>query len=416
MLVVFAVSRPFGLAVSNDSGVWGMQVQSPRSTVLPDIPDNQAEPSMSFLDRYLPSLSIWGREAIFALIAGGLGISIALIIHSALFHLLGRLSRASITQLDDIVVSRLQRPTRWAFIAMGIVLASRKVPSLDSVWDGMAGLIVPLLTGWVAIAILRAFVEAMILLADIDVEDNRDARRRRTRLSIFSRIGTFSIVFLTMAGMLSSIPGVRQVGVTLMASAGLAALAVGAAAQPALKALIAGFQMAITEPISIDDVVILDGEWGRIEDIRTTYVVVRLWDERRLVVPSNRFLESTFQNWTKTSSQLLGTVMLYLDHATDVAPIRAEFSRKLATHDLWDRRAHALQVTDCRETTLELRLLMSAKDGPSLFDLRCAIREEMLEWIRSEMPEALARRRNMQVDPIEIVQSAAGARAMMSAS
>lgn len=357
---------------------------------------------MSYLDQYLPSLSNWGREAIFALIAGGIGIALALIIHSAIFYLLGRVSRASSTQLDDIVVSRLQRPTRWAFIAMGIVLASRKVPALDSVWDGMAGLVVPLLTGWVAIAILRAFVEAMILLADIDVEDNRDARRRRTRLSIFSRIGTFLIVFLTIAGMLSSIPGVRQIGVTLMASAGLAALAVGAAAQPALKALIAGFQMAVTEPISIDDVVILDGEWGRIEDIRTTYVVVRLWDERRLVVPSNRFLESTFQNLTKTSSQLLGTVMLYLDHATDVAPIRAEFSRRLATHDVWDRRVQALQVTDCREATLELRLLMSAKDGPSLFDLRCAIREEMLEWIRREMPEALARRRQMQVEPIEI--------------
>ncbi len=360
---------------------------------------------IDFIERYITGLPDWAERPLLAILAALLGMAIALAVHAVLFRVLGRIARASASESDDIVVNRLERPTRWAFVAFGIVFAARETPVLEAVWSRFSGFIMPLLTGWIAIAVLHAFVDAMVVRADITVENNRNARRRRTRLGIFSRIGTFLIVFLTVAGMLASIPGVREVGVTLMASAGVAALAVGAAAQPALKALIAGFQMAITEPISIDDVIILDGEWGRIEDIRTTYVVVRLWDDRRLVVPSNRFLEDTFQNWTKTTSQLLGTVFLYLDHAADIAPIREEYTRQVNAHRLWDKRAQILQVTDCRDATLEIRLLLSAKDGPTLFDLRCEIRESMMEWIRREMPEALARRRELQVAPMEIVSA-----------
>ncbi|KQM22027.1 mechanosensitive ion channel family protein [Novosphingobium sp. Leaf2] len=357
---------------------------------------------IDFIARHLTSLPGWAQPPVLGILAAALGIVIALVAHALLFYLLQRFSQRSASQSDDLVVNRLLRPTRWAFMALGIVLAARDTAPLEHWWERFAPFVMPLITGWVAIAILKAFVEAMIVRADITVEDNRNARRRRTRLSIFSRIGTFLIVFLTISGMLASIPGVREIGVTLMASAGLAALAVGAAAQPALKALIAGFQMALTEPISIDDVIILDGEWGRIEDIRTTYVVVRLWDDRRLVVPANRFLEDTFQNWTKTTSQLLGTVFLYLDHGVDIAPIRAEYTRQITAHRLWDRRAQILQVTDCKDQTLEVRLLMSAKDGPTLFDLRCELREGMMDWIRREMPEALVRHRITQVAPLEV--------------
>lgn len=366
---------------------------------------------IDFIERNVAGLPNWAEQPVLAILAGLAGVLIALAVHAVLFRVLHRVARQSTGEADDLVVNRLQRPTRWAFVSLGIVLAARETPALESVWERFAPFVMPLLTGWVAIAILRAFIEAMIVRADITVENNRNARRRRTRLGIFSRLGTFLIVFLTISGMLASIPGVKEIGVTLMASAGLAALAVGAAAQPALKALIAGIQMAMTEPISIDDVIILDGEWGRIEDIRTTYVVVRLWDERRLVVPSNRFLEDTFQNWTKTTSQLLGTVFLYLDHGTDIGPIREEYTRQIKAHRLWDRRAQILQVTDCRDQTLEVRLLMSARDGPTLFDLRCEIREGMMDWIRREQPEALARRRQLQVAPMEL----AAAPSMMDA-
>jgi small-conductance mechanosensitive channel len=367
---------------------------------------------IDFIERHVTGLPDWAESPVLAILAALIGMAIALAVHALLFRVLNRIARASASEADDIVVNRLLRPTRWAFVAFGVVFAAHETPALETIWSRFAGFIMPVLTGWVAVAVLRAFVEAMIVRADITVEDNRNARRRRTRLSIFSRIGTFLIVFLTIAGVLASIPGVREVGVTLMASAGVAALAVGAAAQPALKALIAGFQMAMTEPISIDDVIILDGEWGRIEDIRTTYVVVRLWDDRRLVVPSNRFLEDTFQNWTKTTSQLLGTVFLYLDHAADIGPIREEYTRQITAHRLWDKRAQILQVTDCRDQTLEVRLLMSARDGPVLFDLRAEIRESMMDWIRREMPEALARRRQLQVEPMQLAPAPAMVEAM----
>ncbi|MGO4169121.1 mechanosensitive ion channel family protein [Novosphingobium sp. YAF33] len=357
---------------------------------------------IQFIDRILDGLPDWAEGPLMAVLAALIGLVLAFAVHTLLFRILNRIAHRSASEADDLVVNRLNRPTRWAFLAMGVVLAARETPALESIWERFAPFVMPLLTGWVAVAVLRAFVEAMIVRADISVENNRNARRRRTRLAIFSRIGTFLIVFLTVSGMLASVPGVREIGVTLMASAGLAALAVGAAAQPALKALIAGFQMAMTEPISIDDVIILDGEWGRIEDIRTTYVVVRLWDDRRLVVPSNRFLEDTFQNWTKTTSQLLGTVFLYLDQGTEIGPIREEYSRQITAHRLWDKRAQVLQVTDCKDEAIEVRLLMSAKDGPTLFDLRCEIRESMMDWIRRNQPEALVRRRTLPVGPVEM--------------
>lgn len=328
-----------------------------------------------------------------AALAAGIGVLVALVAHRVLFGLLKKVAGASDSAADNIVVQHLTRPTKWAMVALGVVLAAREVPMLDSAWEKIAGFVMPALIGWIALSIMRAFVAAMELRADIDVADNLQARRRRTRLAIFSRIGTFLIVFITIGLMLLSIPGVRDIGVTLMASAGLAALAVGAAAQPALKALIGGLQMALTEPIRIDDVVIIDGEWGKIEDIRTTYVVVRIWDERRLVVPVNKFLEETFQNWTRKGSQLLGTVFLHLDPLADVEKLRAEFERQVADNTLWDQRAKAVQVTGTTLDSMELRLLMSAKDAADAFDLRCQIRESMLAFIREQMPEAIAHRR-----------------------
>jgi small-conductance mechanosensitive channel len=261
------------------------------------------------------------------------------------------------------------------------------------VWAKIASFAMPALIGWVAIAILHALIEAMKLRADITVADNLAARRRRTRLAMVNRIATFVIVFVTVGLMLLSIPGVRDIGVTLVASAGLAGLAVGAAAQPALKSLIAGVQMAITEPINIDDAVVVEGEWGWIEDIRTTYVVVKIWDKRRLVLPTSYFLEQPFQNWTKQTANLLGTVFLYLDPATKIGPIRAEFERQVKANERWDGRVQVVQVTETTRDSIEVRLLMSAKNSPTLFDLRCDIREGMLEWLADHQPESFAKLR-----------------------
>jgi len=311
------------------------------------------------------------------------------------FRLLRRVVGRTRSEADKMLVRRLAMPTRFALVALALVLTAREIPAFETVWERVAGFVMPAVIGWIALAILQALIEAMKLRADISVEDNLSARRQRTKLTMLSRIATFIIIFVTVGLVLLSIPGVRDIGVTLVASAGLAGLAVGAAAQPALKSLIAGVQMALTEPINIDDVVIVEGEWGRIEDIRTTYVVVKIWDERRLIVPTSQFLEGAFENWTKKTAQLLGSVMLYLDPATRIAPIRAEFERQIADNPRWDGRVQVVQVTDTRRDAIEVRLLMSAKDSPTLFDLRCDIREGMLEWLADHQPAAFARLRLM---------------------
>jgi small-conductance mechanosensitive channel len=349
----------------------------------------------------------WLWELSVVAIASALGIALALIAHRILFGALRRVAHASHSEADDAVLRHIARPTRWALVALGLVLAARETAALEETWQRVAGFVMPALVGWIALAILRALVQAMERQADITVADNMVARRRRTRLAIFSRIASFMIIFLTVGLMLLSIPGVRDVGVTLMASAGLAGLAVGAAAQPALKSLIGGLQLALTEPIRIDDVVVIDGEFGRIEDIRTTYVVVRLWDERRLIVPTSRFLDDTFQNWTRRGSEIMGTVFLYLDPFTDVAPVRAEFERFTHAHHLWDKRSAGLQVTETKPDHMEVRLLVSAANASNAFDLRCAIREHMLAWLRDTMPEAIVRQRVQPAPAVTDEQAAA---------
>jgi small-conductance mechanosensitive channel len=337
-----------------------------------------------------------------ALAATAIIVALALVAHAVVFRMLRRIARASDSESDNILIERLARPARYAFVALGIVLVARETPLLDGLWQKVAGFVMPALLGWIALAITQSLIEAMELRHDVTSVDNLRARRARTRLAIFGRIASFIIVFVTVGLMLLSIPGVRDIGVTLMASAGLAGLAVGAAAQPALKSLIGGLQMALTEPIAIDDVVIIDGEWGRVEDIRTTYVVVRTWDERRLVVPITRFLEAPFQNWTRDSANLLAPVILHLDPLAEITPIRGEFVRQVNAHELWDGRICVLQVTEASVDAIEVRLLMSAKDAPTAFDLRCAIRESMLAWIRENQPEAIVRRRLVTAEPLEL--------------
>lgn len=337
----------------------------------------------------LPRAPEWGE----ILLVGGVVIVLALIIHQISFAILRRLTRRSIDETDNVLVAKLSKPVCVALVVVSLAYMAQFYPVLTVWWEKLGGIIMPVLVGWLAWAILRAFIAAMYIKADISVADNLRARRRRTRLTIFARLAMFLIIFATVGLMMLSIPGVRDIGVTLVASAGLAGLAVGAAAQPALRSLIAGSQMALTEPINIDDVVIIEGEWGRIEDIRTTYVLVKIWDDRRLVVPTTYFLEKPFQNWTKKTSELLGTVMLYLDPAARVEPLRREFDRIVTQHPLWDGRVQKVQVTETSAEAKEVRLLMSAKDASNLFDLRCDMREGLLEWLTEHQPEAFVRTR-----------------------
>lgn len=334
-------------------------------------------------------------------LVSAIGIAVAavlvgLLVHHVVMVIARKAASRTPTRTDDVIVDRLSRPLRWIFVALALTAvlpALRLNETAADIWQRVFGLGVPALVGWLLIATLNAFQDVVIAKTDITVEDNLRARRKRTRAGILHRITVFLVLVVTLCMMLISIPSVRTIGVTLIASAGLAALAVGAAAQPALKNLIAGIQMAFTEPIRIDDVVVLDNEWGRIEEIRLTYVVIRIWDDRRLVVPVSRFLEQPFQNWTRESAQLLGSIFLYLDPTTDIPRLRAHLATVMDANPLWDRRFHNLQITDMKADMIEVRALMTAKDGPTAFDLRCAVREALLAYIAAEMPEALLRRR-----------------------
>ena len=333
---------------------------------------------------------------------GGVAVLLLAVIvaHAIAIAVMRRLTARTKTPTDDILVARLRWPTFWLLIGMALAASG---PSLDlpaywdRIWQRVFGLISPAILGWVLYALLTAYRDIGEARFDITVADNLRARRRRTRIGILYRIGVIVLGLVVFCLMLMSIPAVRNIGVTLIASAGLAGLAIGAAAQPALKNLIAGIQMAFTEPIRLDDVVIIENEWGRIEEIRLTYVVVRIWDDRRLIVPVSKFLENSFQNWTRDTSALMGSVFWYLDPAADVARIRAKVEEVVRASPRWDGRFFNCQVTDSKpDGTMEVRALMTAKDASIAFDLRCDVREAIYTFIRSDMPEALPRERFMR--------------------
>ena len=317
--------------------------------------------------------------------------AVALVLHRLIFAALRRLARLSETPLDEMVFERLYRPMRLAMIAIAIGTASQASTLLAVVWSKVAVFAVPAIIGWIAYTLIKALAHTLEYRAELST-DPVIARSRRTRIAILSRTAVVVVVVITVGLMLLGIPGVRDVGTTLLASAGLAALAVGAAAQPALKSLIAGLQMAITEPLRIGDLVVIDGHTGRVEEIRMSFVIVRTWDERAVIVPTNRFLDQTFENWSRKNEMLTGPVFLHLDPATEIEPIRAEFLRFLATQELWDGRTARALMTEARPDNIEVRLAVSARTIGDLFDLRCAVREHMIDWLRTEMPDALIRR------------------------
>lgn len=343
---------------------------------------------ISQASRFWPRFTQFAAELPGAAIAAGTAIVLALVIHLVLFRLLARLAQFSHLESDELVVDRLRGPIRWSLVAVAIELAGESSPLLARVWGAVDRFVIPALMGWVAIRLIKAYALAVDSRAQL-YEDAMAARSRRTRIAILSRSLRFVIVFVTIALMLLSIPGVRNIGVTLITSAGLAALAVGAAAQPALKSLIAGIQMAITQPIRIDDHVVVEGEAGRIEDIRMTYVVIRTSDERRIIVPTSKFLESTFQNWTRVGSGITGSVVIAVRPGTEIAPIRAAYVEMLAQRPEWDKRSGALQVAESKIDAIEIKLVMSATDPGALGTLRLAMREELLEWLRTQMPHAV---------------------------
>ncbi len=226
-----------------------------------------------------------------------------------------------------------------------------------------------------------------------DATDNYRQRKAYTQLLYIKRVVTFLAVIVAFAFVLFQFERVRELGTGLLASAGVAGIIIGVAAQKSLANLLAGFQIAFTQPLRIDDQVVIGGEFGRVEEITLTYVVIKVWDERRLIVPLNKIIEDTFQNWSRKSTSLIGTVMLYLDYGVDLDALRAEAERLTEAHELWDRRVANLLVTDNSETCMTVRVLASAATPGQAFDLRCALREGLLKYLREHAPGSFPQRR-----------------------
>ncbi|GAB6281002.1 MAG: mechanosensitive ion channel [Thermovirga sp.] len=244
---------------------------------------------------------------------------------------------------------------------------------------------------WFIIEVAGILEDALLLRFDIHSQDNLLARKVHTRLTVFGRLVSLIIGALAFSLILMNFQRFRHIATGLLASVGVVGIIVGLAAQRTVGSLLAGIQLAITQPIRVDDVLVVEGEWGRVEEISFTHVVVKIWDSRRLILPTTYFLEKPFQNWTRVSSEILGTVFLYLDYGIPLDDLRARLREFLEASPFWDGKVCALQVTDCSEQTMEVRALMSARDSGQAWDLRCRIREELLEYIRNTYPDSLPR-------------------------
>ena len=236
--------------------------------------------------------------------------------------------------------------------------------------------------------------EALVLARyRLDVADNLHARKIHTQIRFIKRIFFILVVVVAAASMLMVFERLRQMGASLLASAGIVGMVIGLAAQRSIANLLVGLQIAFTQPIRLDDVVIVENEWGRIEEITSTYAVVRLWDLRRLIVPLTYFTEKPFQNWTRVSADLLGTVFLYVDYAVRVEAVRSELHEILKQSKLWDGKVWNLQVTDSKPQGMELRALMSAANASAAWDLRCQVRERLVTFLQERYPESFPKLR-----------------------
>ena len=252
---------------------------------------------------------------------------------------------------------------------------------------------------WLIIGLIAGADDLILRKYKMDVRDNRQARRMHTQVRVIARTLMIIVGLIGGAAALMTFESVRQFGLSLLASAGIAGLILGLAARPTFENIIAGIQIALTQPITLDDAVVVEGEWGWVEEITATYVVVKIWDERRLIVPFKRFIEQPFQNWTRKTADIIGTVLVHCDYSVPVEEVRAELKRLCEASDKWDKRVCVLQVTEAGPRELQLRALVSAADSPTAWDLRCEIREQLVAFIRDKYPGALPRvRAELEID------------------
>lgn len=344
----------------------------------------------------------WVPSWFISLIVFSAAFCLALLIHRIAYEVMTRLA-AGMDLFWRSLVSRTFGPARFTVITLALAFAASIAPLSDE----QAGIIRHVLllffialVAWIAKTVLHIWTTVYLRRFKLDAEDNLLARKHVTQSRILQRVCEIVIVVVSVSAVLMTFDGVRQYGVSLLASAGAAGLVVGLALQPVLKNIFAGIQLAVTQPIRIDDALLVEGEWGNVEEITSTYVVIRLWDWRRLILPLSYFMEKPFQNWTRDNAALIGTVMLYLDYRAPVEVIRSKVQEIALQSPLWDGKVVNVQVTDFRQSTMEVRVLVSAGSSPRAFDLRCEVREKLIGFLQREYPDALPRLRAEPSPPV----------------
>jgi small-conductance mechanosensitive channel len=321
-------------------------------------------------------------------------LSVGFFAHLILLKVLRRWAARTSADLEKAVQRYSRRPL---FVLMPLVAVAFSFsfiplsPELAVSVKRIHSLLLIATVAWVVTSAIRVAEYVILAHYDLQAKDNLKARALQTQIDVFKNIATFAIAVLAFALILMSFDQVRQLGVSLLASAGVAGIIIGFAAQRTIATVLAGIQIAITQPMRLDDVVIVENEWGWIEEITLTYVVVRIWDLRRLVVPISYFIEQPFQNWTRTSADILGSVFVYMDYSVPVEEVRTELKRIVAASSYWDGKVCVLHVTNATDKTIELRALVSAADSPAAWELRCEVREKLIAFLQERYPESLPR-------------------------
>ena len=324
---------------------------------------------------------------------------IALLAHAIAYRIANRILARRSGAAALAFLRRIRWPTRLILVAFFVTAVLPALPidgDFSLLLARIASLSLIAMVGWMVISVVNLGGDILALRYNIQIADNLEARRFQTQLGILRRALVIVLFVITVSIMLMTIPEVRDFGVSLFASAGVAGLAIGLAARPVLSNLIAGLQIALTQPIRIDDVVIVENEWGRVEEITASYVVVRIWDERRLIVPLSYFIEKPFQNWTVKTAQVIGTVFWHLDYTAPIDAMRKKLDEFARESKHWDGRLALIQVTNADKATIEVRALVSAADSGAAWDLRCEVREKMIAYLNAHHPQCLPRVRQEQ--------------------
>jgi len=330
------------------------------------------------------------------LIVIALALLLGRILASVVLKIIGYTSKRRKNLFWESIHRNINRPLFWLLPVLVALIALNAIP-LETNFSSRAALLLEIgmyiFSGWALVEMTDVVEDLVRNQFRINQPDNLEERKIITQFQYIKKILTIIVFFVVVSFVLLQFETVRELGKGILTSAGVAGIIIGLAAQKSIANLLAGFQLAFTQPIRIDDIVIVEGEWGRIEEITLTYVVVKIWDERRLVVPLNYFNEKSFQNWTRRSSQLLAYVYLYMDYRVPMDAMRQKLTSILEQTGLWDERVNKIQVTDSKLDTVEVRTLMSARNASDAWDLRCLVREEMIQFLQEEYPDSLPRTR-----------------------